>query len=59
MINLKEYYNLRRKILINLISGGSVLVMVIVTSSLYRCNRIKPSYLRDRISNFQYLERDQ
>ena len=36
MTTVKEYYNLRRKILINLISGGSVLVMVIVTSSLMK-----------------------
>lgn len=36
MADLKEYYNLKRKILINLVSGGSALVTVIVTSSFMK-----------------------
>lgn len=36
MINLKEYYTFKRKILINLISGGSILISVIVNSSLMK-----------------------
>jgi GPH family glycoside/pentoside/hexuronide:cation symporter len=36
MPETKKYYTLKRKILLNLISGGSVLVMIIVTSSLMK-----------------------
>jgi len=36
MNETKTYYNLKRKILINLISGGSILVSVIVNSSLMK-----------------------
>ena len=36
MIETKKYYNLKRKILMNLISGGSILVSVIVNSSLMK-----------------------
>lgn len=36
MSEIKKYYTLKRKILFNLISGGSVLVMIIVTSSLMK-----------------------
>jgi GPH family glycoside/pentoside/hexuronide:cation symporter len=36
MNGTKTYYNLKRKILINLISGGSILVSVIVNSSLMK-----------------------
>jgi len=36
MSETKKYYTLKRKILLNLISGGSVLVMIIVTSSLMK-----------------------
>jgi len=36
MTEKNKYYNLKRKILISLISGGSVLVMVIVTSSFMK-----------------------
>lgn len=36
MSETKKFYTLKRKILLNLISGGSVLVMIIVTSSLMK-----------------------
>ena len=36
MTDLKEYYTLKRKILINLVSGGSALLTVIVTSSFMK-----------------------
>ena len=36
MADLKEYYNLKRKILINFVSAGSALVTVIVTSSFMK-----------------------
>jgi len=36
MTDLNKYYNLKRKILINLVSGGSILVITIVTSSLMK-----------------------
>jgi GPH family glycoside/pentoside/hexuronide:cation symporter len=36
MSNLNEYYTLKKKILINLVSGGSALVSVIVTSSFMK-----------------------
>ena len=36
MSETKKYYTLQKKILFNLISGGSVLVMIIVTSSLMK-----------------------
>ncbi len=36
MSDLKEYYNLKRKILINLVSGGGALITVIVSSSFMK-----------------------
>jgi GPH family glycoside/pentoside/hexuronide:cation symporter len=36
MVDLNEYYNLKRKILINLVSGGSALLTVVVTSSFMK-----------------------
>ena len=36
MTDLKKYYNLKRKILMNLVSGGSALVVVIVSSSFMK-----------------------
>ena len=36
MADLKEYYNLKRKILINFVSGGSALISVIVGSSFMK-----------------------
>jgi GPH family glycoside/pentoside/hexuronide:cation symporter len=36
MNEIKQYYTLKRKILLNLISGGSVLITIIVTSSLMK-----------------------
>jgi GPH family glycoside/pentoside/hexuronide:cation symporter len=36
MTELKQYYNLKKKILINLVSGGSALVTVIVSSSFMK-----------------------
>ena len=36
MADLKEYYNLKRKILINLVSAGSALLTVVVTSSFMK-----------------------
>ena len=36
MTDIKEYYNLKRKILMNLVSGGSAFVAVIVTSSFMK-----------------------
>lgn len=36
MSEIKQYYTFKRKILLNLISGGSVLITIIVTSSLMK-----------------------